>query len=135
MEQQSRGVRNNNPLNIRHNPRNKWLGLSLNQTDPAFCQFDSMTYGVRAAMKLLRNYAIEMKRCTIKDYITRWAPPSENNTRNYIDFVCKEMNFPSNINLFFRDYVRFIAMVRAMGKMESNYIIPDEILIDAYDMV
>lgn len=131
----SRGIRNNNPLNIRHNPRNHWLGLSLNQTDPAFCQFESMTYGVRAAMKLLRNYAIQLKRCTIKDYITRWAPPSENNTQNYIDFICKEIDYPSNINLYFRDRPRFIAMVRAMGKMESNYIIPDEILNDAYDMV
>ena len=135
MAQPSRGIRNNNPLNIRHNPRNKWLGLSINQTDPAFCQFESMTYGVRAAMKLLRNYAIQLKRYTIKDYITRWAPPSENNTQNYIDFICKEIDYPSNINLYFNNRARFIAMVRAMGRMESNYIIPDEILNDAYDMV
>lgn len=135
MAQPTRGVRNNNPLNIRHNPRNRWLGLSINQTDPSFCQFDNMVYGVRAAMVLLRNYAIQLKRCTVKDYITRWAPPSENNTQNYIDFICKQIDYPSNINLYFRDRPRFIAMVRAMGKMESNYIIPDEILNDAYDMV
>lgn len=131
----SRGIRNNNPLNIRHNPRNRWLGLSLNQTDPEFCQFDSMTYGVRAAMKLLRQYAIKQHRYTISDYITRWAPPSENNTRNYIDFVSKQIDYPANINLYFRDRPRFIAMVRAMGKMESNYDIPDYILNDAYDLV
>lgn len=135
MEQPTRGVRNNNPLNIRHNPRNRWLGLSLNQTDPAFCQFDSMIYGVRAAMKLLRAYAIKLHRYTISDYISRWAPPSENDTQNYIDFISKEIDYPSNINLYFRDRPRFCAMVRAMGKMESNYIIPDEILNDAYDMV
>lgn len=135
MAQPTRGIRNNNPLNIRHNPHNRWLGLSPSQTDPAFCQFENMTYGVRAAMKLLRNYAIQMKRCTIKDYITRWAPPSENNTQNYIDFICKQIDYPSNINLYFSNRARFIAMVRAMGKIESNYIIPDQILNDAYDMV
>lgn len=135
MAQPTRGVRNNNPLNIRHNPRNRWQGLSANQTDHAFCHFDSMVYGVRAAMKLLRNYAIQLHHCTINDYITRWAPPSENNTQNYIDFICKQIDYPSNINLYFRDRPRFIAMVRAMGIMESNYIIPDEILNDAYDMV
>lgn len=135
MAQPSRGVRNNNPLNIRHNPRNRWKGLSKNQTDPAFYQFENMTYGVRAAMKLLRNYAIQMKRYTIKDYITRWAPHSENNTQNYIDFICKQIDYPSNINLYFSDRPRFIAMVRAMGKMESNYIIPDKILYEAYEMV
>lgn len=135
MAQPSRGIRNNNPLNIRHNPRNHWLGLSTKQTDPDFCQFESMVYGVRAAMVLLRNYARQLKRCTIKDYITRWAPPSENDTRNYIAFVCKKIDYPDNINLYFSNYPRFIAMVRAMGQMESGYIIPDEILIDAYDMV
>mgnify|MGYP003533551919 FL=1 len=45
---QSRGIRNNNPLNIRLSA-DKWQGMREEQTDKAFVQFKSMAYGYRAA--------------------------------------------------------------------------------------
>ena len=39
-----RGIRNNNPLNIRHSA-DKWQGASETQTDKSFVQFKSMAYG------------------------------------------------------------------------------------------
>ena len=41
-----RGIRNNNPLNIRIG--NQWLGERANPNDPAFEQFVAMEYGIRA---------------------------------------------------------------------------------------
>ena len=51
----TRGLRNNNPLNIRRN-NTKWQGLSATQTDKSFFQFKTMAYGYRAAFKTLQTY-------------------------------------------------------------------------------
>lgn len=52
-KKEPRGIRNNNPLNIRKG--NNWKGERPNQTDPAFEEFESMEMGIRAAIKLIRN--------------------------------------------------------------------------------
>ena len=43
-----RGIRNNNPLNIRRTAKDQWQGLRAQQTDSAFCQFERLEYGWRA---------------------------------------------------------------------------------------
>ena len=50
----SRGIRNNNPLNIRRSADN-WQGAREEQTDQSFVQFKSMAYGYRAAWKTLQS--------------------------------------------------------------------------------
>ncbi len=54
----TRGLRNNNPLNIRRN-NTKWQGLSATQTDKSFFQFKTMAYGYRAAFKTLQTYILK----------------------------------------------------------------------------
>ena len=84
-----RGIRNNNPLNIRRTADN-WQGLTPVQTDPAFFQFQSPEYGWRAAFRLLtRTYYCKYGLDTIRKIITRWAPPTENNTAAYISAVSR----------------------------------------------
>ena len=79
-----RGLRNNNPLNIRLS-NDRWQGLRVLQEDRAFCQFETMAYGWRAAFRLLcHTYYGKYKLRTIRDIIYRWAPPKENNTAAYI---------------------------------------------------
>ena len=79
-----RGIRNNNPLNIRKSKDN-WQGLRTLQEDREFCQFSSMAYGWRAAFVILcKTYYGKYKLKTIRALITRWAPPKENNTEAYI---------------------------------------------------
>ena len=80
---ETRGVRNNNPLNIRRNPANQWQGLRPVQADKLFCQFKAMKWGLRAAIKLLDNY-IRRGAQTPRQIISRWAPPSENDTASYV---------------------------------------------------
>lgn len=85
------GWRNNNPLNIRYSPRNKWQGQ--NGQNKGFCVFMDLKYGFRAAFLLLFKYYITYGCRSVKDFITRFAPPSENNTSAYvtfvIDFLCR----------------------------------------------
>lgn len=82
-----RGLRNNNPLNIRHDKKNHWLGL-YGADEAGFCIFHKMWYGYRAALILFRNYADYYGCETVEEVITRWAPPTENDTEDYIEFVC-----------------------------------------------
>ncbi len=85
----ARGIRNNNPLNIRRS-KDKWQGLKALQTDPQFCQFETMAYGWRAAFVMLtRTYYHTYRLYTIRAIINRWAPPNENNTKRYIENVCR----------------------------------------------
>ena len=79
-----RGIRNNNPLNIRRSA-DKWQGLKAQQEDREFFQFSEMKWGWRAAFRLLcHTYYGRYKLKTIRALITRWAPPKENNTEAYI---------------------------------------------------
>ena len=53
-----------------------------------FCQFSSMEYGWRAAFVILcKTYYGKYKLKTIRDIVSRWAPPKENNTPAYIRHV------------------------------------------------
>lgn len=94
MSAKTRGMRNNNPLNIERSS-NKWLGEvdSINGVhDATFCQFSSLAYGYRAAIKILLTYQSKHGCKTIRQIISRWAPPKENNTKAYIARVVKDVN-------------------------------------------
>lgn len=89
-----RGIRNNNPLNIRKG-KVKWMGEVLYlqgvPVERDFCQFESMEYGWRAAFVLLRRY-IETYKCnTVSKIISRWAPANENHTQDYIRYVANSI--------------------------------------------
>lgn len=89
--QTPRGIRNNNPLNIRYNARNNWVGQT--GSDGQFCKFKAPKYGVRAACKLLQRYAGNDGKTTVAEIINKWAPRTNgNDTEKYIATVCKEMN-------------------------------------------
>ena len=87
----SRGLRNNNPLNIRKSTA-KWQGevAQINGVaDAAFCQFVDIKHGYRAALKLLYSYQSNHGCNTIRKIINRWAPPIENSTKVYINRVVR----------------------------------------------
>ena len=86
---QPRGLRNKNPLNIVKNPNISWQGEIKPSTDKNFAQFETLAYGCRAALKLLRTY-YEKHHCrTISSIIRRWAPETENNVQAYIQNVSR----------------------------------------------
>ena len=88
----TRGLRNNNPLNIRLN-NTCWQGMCMEQTDDDFVQFTTMAYGYRAAWRILFTYfyrfVSQHKPFTVGNIIARWAPPTENDTEAYIKAVTR----------------------------------------------
>lgn len=127
----TRGIRNNNPANIRKGCC--WKGLVEWPTDKQFCQFTTMTWGVRALLLTLHTYVVRHKLRTISQLISRWAPPQDgNNTRRYIQFVedaVKEIDAPVKLSLQAIDFkpeyqhskCLLYLVARAMCKMESGY--------------
>ena len=96
---QPRGLRNNNPLNIRRTAT-QWQGLAPVQTDPEFCQFQTLEYGWRAAFRLLtRTYYLKYGLDTIRKIVSRWAPSNENNTEAYITAVSLLTGIPPDESL------------------------------------
>lgn len=86
---QSRGLRNNNPGNIRKSATG-WQGMSIDQSgDSAFVQFASPVYGIRAMGKILTNYMARGIN-TIQDIVSTWAPSVENDTAAYIAAVSRQ---------------------------------------------
>ena len=82
-----RNWRNNNPLNIRR-ARDKWQGMNERQTDKAFCQFKRVEYGWRAAFMLLcRKYYCMLHLDTLRSIVGRWAPTTENDTQQYVEWL------------------------------------------------
>ena len=115
----TRGIRNRNPLNIRHNKLNRWRGMSEEQTAPAFVQFDTMVYGYRAALIVIRNY-IKKGYNTIEKIITRFAPPMDhNNTQAYIEYVCHHTGIGGREGLSIDD-PRIKNIVGTMAMVESG---------------
>ena len=89
MSKIARGMRNKNPLNIVKNANITWQGEIKPSTDKNFAQFETLAYGCRAALKLLRTY-YEKHHCrTISSIIRRWAPETENNVQAYIKNVSR----------------------------------------------
>jgi hypothetical protein len=91
-----RGIRNNNPGNIRLGIA--WQGLAATQTDPDFCQFTTAQYGIRAIEEIMLTYK-SRGLTTITQIISTWAPTNENNTQAYIDAVSQSTGFGANDQL------------------------------------
>ena len=127
-----RGIRNNNPLNIRIG--NVWLGEVNNPTDPNFEQFVHIKYGLRAGFVLLRRYINHYHRNTVPMILAAWAPSSENNTLKYIDFVCQRANITSTQSLTYTDKPVMVQLVKAMAKYESGADIDENTIGQSYDM-
>lgn len=113
-----RGIRNNNPLNIRIG--NVWLGEEMRPTDPEFEQFVAMEYGLRAAFVLLRRYIRHYHKDTIRAIISTWAPSTENNTEAYIQRVASSMNLDADEPLRYEDEKTMCQLVAAMCLVECG---------------
>lgn len=126
-----RGIRNNNPLNIRIG--NVWLGEVTDPTDPNFEQFQSMIYGVRAGFVLLRRYINHYHRTTIPQVISAWAPVCENDTTRYIDKVSEVSGISLDTQLNFFDKDQMVKLVDAMILVENGQHIDRDIIVKGYN--
>jgi len=127
----TRGMKNNNPLNIRRVKGTVWKGSLVPQTDRAFVQFVSLTYGLRAAFCILRTYRNKYKAVCIEDIVTRWAPPTENDTQKYIRDVCKLTGFGGKERLTENEWPR---LVKAMARIECGTLLDDDVIQKGFNL-
>lgn len=121
-----RGIRNNNPLNIRTSS-DKWQGLTDVQKDESFFSFKALKYGFRAAYKILGTYQKKYNIKSVYKTIKRWAPSEDgNNPTKYFNTVQIEMakdgfiiNQTTNIDLSKTSFC--ISLLRAMAIVENGY--------------
>lgn len=114
----------NNPFNIRYAHINHWIGQIGNTR--GFCDFVHVNYGIRAACILVMRSYRKQNICTISEIITKFAPPCENKTTKYVEYVCRVMSaFPFDVPR--RD--EFPALLCAMSVYEGNPVSVDEIKI------
>lgn len=116
----SRGIRNNNPGNIDYNPSVKWKGLDTDTpTDGRFCRFTNPQYGIRAMVRILKNYKKKYNLNTVKSIIERWAPPHENDTASYVKSVSGRLNVAPN-QFIQLDDAQMLILVKAIIKHENG---------------
>ena len=132
----TRGIRNNNPLNIRKVPGTRWRGEVLplrgsgeGAGDKSFVQFESLEWGLRAAFCILDTYRRKYQDVCVEDIIARWAPPSENATSEYIRTVCRLTGFGGKERLA-EDQLP--ALIYAMAFVECGAPISKETILKGF---
>lgn len=107
----------NNPGNIRYSPYNQWVGQIGKHK--GFAVFDEEYNGIRALIRLLHRY-LQMGHNTIKAIISRYAPPSENNTDAYISYVTGKLGIRDSDRIAFEDEQTIIELAQAICNMETG---------------
>lgn len=118
-----RGLRNNNPGNVRlTSPPTQWVGWvgPSEQTDRAFVQMRSMTLGVRMAVTVFRNYQTRYGLKNVRELISRWAPPTENDTEAYIASVAARIGVAPGVPIDLRNRDTAFAFLRAVFRHENG---------------
>ena len=116
----SRGTDNCNPGNIRRS-KIRYKGERHPSTDAAFKQFESMEWGYRAIFVLLDTYRVRYGLNTLREMISRYAPPSENHTGLYIDMVCNMTGIEPDEVINTRSRKTMVPIVAAMSRVENGY--------------
>ncbi|ORT52515.1 structural protein (plasmid) [Vibrio sp. qd031] len=111
-----RGIRNNNPLNIRKG--NDWQGETSFSKDAEFESFTHEKYGFRAGAKVLQTYQNKYGLYSVREMIARFAPSHENDTDNYSKFVAGQLGISETEKLDLADPDNMARMIHAMSIME-----------------
>ena len=122
----TRGLRNNNPGNIISSSI-KWQGEI--GSDGRFVKFDTMENGVRALARILKVYQKKYGIDTIEGIIKKWAPPVENDTEKYINFVCKNSGIDRKAKLNMQDSSQLYRIVDSIIKFENGKSLDGGIIV------
>jgi hypothetical protein len=120
-----RGIRNNNPGNIK--AEEAWQGQI--GTDGPFLMFQTLPWGMRAIATDLAN---KMKRglVTIRQIITTYAPPVENQTGPYIQSVVDDTGFSAD-QVLTMNVDTLAKLVRAIVNHENGETASYDYITDA----
>lgn len=114
-----RGIRNNNPLNIRKNGI-KWKG-QVNHKD-AFCVFMEPKWGWRAALIIICRSYRKRGLTTVWKVIHSWAPPEENETEYYSKFVAfrSDVGLDTPLPSIYNNPGLYFKLLKNMAIMENG---------------
>lgn len=120
------GYRSNNPLNIRYNASNNWVGKVLPPAEGKYGlyeRFNDMAHGYRAAFVLLRGKRYILGGInTIRKIITQWAPKSDHNyTDSYITNVSRLTGIDPDKVIARNDRDSLSKILYAMSISENGY--------------
>lgn len=115
----SRGLANCNPGNIRRSS-SRYRGEVRPSRDPDFKQFESIEWGYRAIFVTLNTYRRKYGLRTIREMISRWAPPVENHTEAYIRAVTARTGFSAGAVLDTRSRKQMVPLIAAMSEVENG---------------
>jgi hypothetical protein len=94
-----------------------------------FVRFSSLAYGLRAAFCILDTYRRKYQDVCVEDIINRWAPPSDNDTRKYVETVCRLTGFGGKERL---EESQLPALVHAMAFVECGALISKETILKGF---
>ena len=128
----TRGIRNNNPLNIEKG--DDWDNLSIDQSaDERFAVFDTAEHGIRAAARILATYQDSHGLTSVSQMISRWAPPVENDTPAYIRNVVAGVGVTADAAIVIGNNDVTKNMIKAMMKQENGADTVNHYTDDTYD--
>lgn len=132
-----RGIRNNNPGNLVKTGI-KWNG-EIEGDDSRFETFKSIEFGTRAMMLDILHDLQKPETNTISKFIKEYAPPHENNTLSYINFVSTNAGVSPNVEIVKVTKSLLIAVSKAIVSMENGRdalkYVTDKVLESAYNMI
>lgn len=114
-----RGIRNNNPGNIRLSSA-RWQGQKTAQLDPSFVEFATPVMGLRALMRVLLTYYLKFGLDTVESIINRWAPPHENATDHYIHHVARRLGVKRRQRINVTDKAILTGLAVAIARHENG---------------
>ena len=111
------GMRLNNPMCIRYNIHNRWLGTCGKSN--GFVKFNIVDNGIRAGVKILLRYIFNYHLYSYREIIERYAPSSENDVNAYLvaiynytgmyedtSFICEDSIFLLRLQLLVYGIIR-----------------------------
>ena len=94
--------------------------LKPRKIDPAFCVFTDSIYGIRALAKVLVNYKKIHGLNTVRQIISSYAPPNENQTTAYIQSVAKQLGVYPDTIIDIEERGVLTVFIKAVIRMENG---------------
>lgn len=111
-QQNIRGIRQNNPMNLR-----SWEGYPQKG---GFAQFPSIDVGLQKGAIQLRRYGARGID-TLGGIVNTFAPPNENNTNKYISDLSRMTGFGANDKLNLNDAKTLERLITAKSQLETGF--------------
>jgi len=112
-------VRNNNPGNVKAIPGKPWAG-QIGKDYRGFAIFKNEIYGIRAAIKNVRDYGKVYGTNNLRDLVEKYAPRNENNTNSYISSLSERTGYHPDQELDFTNKRVAAEVVNHMFTNESG---------------